>query len=102
MAWAMLFFRTVCARYVPTAHACCDGAMPLGFPGAGMPIGPAAPSAPVRPIGPRGPVAPPDGPMGPVSPGNPRGPAGPAGPPPPGTSKMIDIRSYGAWDVGRQ
>src|SRR5665647_870139 len=52
--------------------------MPLGFPGAGMPIGPAGPSAPVRPIGPAGPVAPPDGPMGPVSPGSPRGPAGPA------------------------
>src|ERR1035437_8616413 len=80
MAWAMLFFRTVCARYVPTAHACCDGAMPLGFPGAGMPIGPAGPSAPVRPIGPAGPVAPPDGPMGPVSPVGPAGPAGPVTP----------------------
>src|ERR1035437_7510325 len=73
MAWAMLFFRTVCARDVPTAHACCDGAIPKGFVGGGMPMAPSAPVNPIGPVGPAGPVTPPDGPTGPI------GPVGPAG-----------------------
>src|ERR1035437_9557792 len=76
----MDFFKTVCARYVPTAHACWLGAIPNGFPGGGMPMAPSAPVNPIGPMGPAGPVTPPDGPIGPVSPGKPRGPVGPVRP----------------------
>src|ERR1035437_10079262 len=80
MAWAILFFKTVCARSVPAAPACWLGAMPKGFVGGAIPMAPSAPVNPMGPMGPAGPVTPPDGPMGPVSPGSPRGPAGPVRP----------------------